>query len=461
MRTVLCLVCALSCAPAQVKLPPAETATLANGIRLIMAPRKEIPMVTLRLVVRGGGEADPVDQAGLSDITAELLQRGAGRLDAAAFAERLDSLGAALDIGTSAQATTIRLEFLAKDAAPALDLVAGAVAHPAFAEAEVKKSLAESIDAVKSSKDEPGEAIRSYSAALLFGPRHPYGRVVDERSLARITRAGILAHHQRYYVGRNIIAVVAGDFDPAAMRKLVEAAFGGMPAGEAFAWLESVAPPRHDKPRLLLVDKPDSTQTYFTIALPGIRRGHPDRTGLWLVNTLFGERFTSMLNEALRVNSGLSYGARCGIQLDRLTGAITISSFTKNETTVQAIDLALATLGRLRDKGIDAAMLASAKKYVKGNFPIQALETDGQVATILGDLELFGMNRGEIDDLFPRIDSVTLEKANALARTYFTGANPQFCLVGKAAEIEKSVAKYAPAMKVIPIGDPGFAVPEF
>ena len=200
---------------------------------------------------------------------------------------------------------------------------------------------------------------------------------------------------------------------------------------------------------------------YFTIALPGIRRGHPDRVGLWLVNTLFGERFTSMLNEALRVNSGLSYGARCGIQLDRLTGAITISSFTKNETTVQAIDLALTTLARLRDKGLDAAMLASAKKHVKGNFPIQALETDGQVAAILGDLELFGMNRGEIDDLFSRIDSVTLEKANALARTYFTGANPQFCLVGKAAEIEKSVAKYAPAMKVIPIGDPGFAVPEF
>jgi predicted Zn-dependent peptidase len=455
------LCAAVPSAFAQVKLPPTEPATLPNGIRVILAPRKEIPMVTARLLVRGGAESDPKDKAGLSDLTGELLQRGAGKLDAAGFAQRLDSLGAALDISTSPQATAVRLDFLAKDTAPALALLADALARPTFAEAEVKKALAESIDAVKSSKDEPREAIRSYSAALLFGPTHPYGRVVDERSLGRITRADILAFHKRYYVGRNIIAVLAGDFEPAALRKQLEAALGGLPAGEPYAWLEPVPPPHPDKARLLLVDKPDSTQTYFTIAMPGIRRGDPDRAGLWLINTLFGERFTSMLNEALRVNSGLSYGAGSRIQLNRLPGAITISSFTKNETTVQALDLALDVLHKLRERGIDAAMLTSARKYIKGTFPIDNLETDAQIAAVLGDLELFGLNRGEIDDLFARLDAVTPEKANALIQTYYTDKNLQFCLIGKAEEIQKGVAKYAPAMKVISIADAGFAVPAF
>jgi len=461
MRTMLAFACLVSCGFGQVKLPPTESATLSNGIRLILAPRKEIPMVTVRLLVRGGAEADPADKAGLGDLAGELLQRGAGQMDATAFAQRLDSLGAALAIGTDAQATAIRLEFLAKDVVPSLALLADAVARPALAESEVKKALAESIDAVKSSKDDPGDAIRSYSMAMMFGPKHPYGRMVDEVSLGRIARADILAYHKRYYVGRNTIAVVAGDFEPAAMRKQIENAFGALPAGEPYPWVTSLPAPRHDKARLLLVDKPDATQTYFAIMMPGLQRGNPDRAGLWLVNTLFGERFTSMLNDALRVNSGLTYGASSRIQLNRLPGAITISSFTKNETTVQAIDMALDVLRRLREKGLDAAMLTSAKKYIKGTFPIQNLETDGQVAAILGDLESFGLNRGEIDDLFSRLDAVTLEQANALAKTYYVDTNLQFCLVGKASEIRGAVAKYAPAMKVISISGEGYSVPEF
>ncbi len=460
MRIALALSCC-AVAVAQVRLPRTESAVLPNGMQLIMAPRKEIPMVTVRLLVRGGAEADPRDRAGLGDLTGELLQRGAAGLNAAAFAEKLDSLGAALGINTNAQATTIQLDFLSKDAGPALELLAAAVGKPVFAEDEVKKALAESIDAVKSSKDEAGQAMGSYAAALMFGPQHPYGRVVDERSLGRITGADIAAFHRRHYVGRNMIAVVAGDFEPAAMRSRVEAMLGALPEGEAYQWMPVLPPPKHEKARLLLVDKPDATQTYFSIMMPGVERGNPDRAGLWLVNTLFGGRFTSLLNDALRVNSGLTYGANSSIQWNRMPGTIRIGSYTKTETTVQAIDMALQVLRRLREKGIDATILASAKSYVKGTFPTGNLETDSQLAAVLGDLRLFQLGNGEIDDLFSRFDAVTPERATALARRYFVDSNLQFCLVGKAAEIRAAVAKYAPDIKVVSISDPGFAVPDF
>ena len=461
MKAAIALLWLGSTLAAQVKLPRADTVTLPNGLRLILLPRQEVPLVTVRLLARGGAEADPPDQAGLGDMVGELLQRGTAGLDAAAFAAKLDALGAALQIATDAQATAIQLEFLAKDAGPAMDLLHDAVAHPAFAEGEVKKALAEAAGAVKSGKDDAGEAIRSYAAAMMFGEGHPYGRAVDERSLGRVTREGIAAYHRRYYVGRNMIAVIAGSFDAAAMRSRVESTLGTLPAGEAHTWLASAAPPAHAKARLLLVDKPDATQTYFSIMMPGIERGNPARAGLWLVNTLFGDRFTSMLNDALRVSSGLTYGASSRMQLNRMPGSIAISSYTKNETTAQAIDLALTVLRRLREKGIDAARLASARSYLKGTFPAQALETDAQLAAVFGDLELFGLNRGEIDDLYARLDAVTPERATALARQYFTEANLQFCLVGKAEEIRGAVAKYAQAMKVISISEPGYAVPAF
>lgn len=448
-------------ASAQVRLPPAETVTLSNGLRLIMSPRKEIPMVTVRLLLRGGAEADPADKAGLGDLTGELLQRGTASMDAVAFAERLDSLGAQLNIDTTAQATTVAMEFLAKDAQAALGLLAEAVGRPAFSEAEVKKALAESIDAVKAGKDDPAAAMRSYAAAMMFGPSHPYGRVVDELSLARIGRDDIVKHHRRAFGGRNMIAVVVGDFAPAAMRALVEKSLGALAPGEAHSWLPAVPAPAHAQSRLLLVDKPDATQTYFTIMMPGIQRGHPDRAGLWLVNTLFGERFTSMLNDELRVNSGLTYGASSRLQLNRLPGAITMASFTKNETTAEAIDLALVVLRRLREKGIDAAQLASSKAYIKGIFPTDNLETNGQLATVMGELELFGLNRGEVDDLFSRLDAVTPAAATALARRYFVETNLQFCLVGKATEIKSKIAKYSTALRVVSISEAGFQVPVF
>jgi predicted Zn-dependent peptidase len=127
-------------------------------------------------------------------------------------------------------------------------------------------------------------------------------------------------------------------------------------------------------PRVLLIDKP-GTQTYFVIAQPGVRRATPDRVPLILVNTLFGGRFTSMINDALRVNSGLTYGASSTVQMGRLDGAITINSYTKTDTTEKTIDMALDVLKSLGDKGLTADQLASVKAYVKGEYPTRTVQT--------------------------------------------------------------------------------------
>jgi predicted Zn-dependent peptidase len=128
---------------------------------------------------------------------------------------------------------------------------------------------------------------------------------------------------------------------------------------------------------------------------------------------------------------------------------------------VPAIDLALDVLKRLREKGITAEQLASAKAYLKGNFPRDRLETAEQLAGVLSEIELHELNRGEIDDLFSRIDAVTVENANEVARRWWSADNLQFCVLGNAARIREGLAKYAPVRKEIAITDPGFAAPAF
>ncbi|MEZ5400335.1 MAG: pitrilysin family protein [Bryobacteraceae bacterium] len=459
----LALVCASM--TAQVRLPAHTKKVLPNGLTVTLAPRRELPMLTLRAVVRGGVEADPAGMAGLNHMTAELLRRGTtgeGAMGATEFAEALDFLGAEFKVKVDAQSTQVVLDFLAKDSGRAISLLAAALARPAFDEAEVKKALTQQIGLAQAAKDDPRQLLRLYARPFYFGAAHPYGRpeMGDETSLKALTREAIVGLHKRLYVGRNIHLVAAGDFEPAALLKQIESTFGGLPSGERFTG-SARRVVNHGEARLLLVDKPDATQTYFTIEFPGIDRTDPDRTVLSLLNTLFGGRFTSMLNDELRVNSGLTYGANSRVQMDRLPGAIVISTFTKTETTAAAVDLAVDVMRRFFERGIDAEQLRSAKAYVKGTFPPAALETTEQVSNLIGELELFGLGRGEVDDLFSRIDAVTLERANAAIKKYFRPERLQFCLVGKAAEIEKDVAKYAAKRRTVAASAEGVAVPAF
>jgi len=445
----------------EVRLPATTKQALPNGGVMVLSPNSDVPVTTVRILFRGGGEADPQDKTGLSSVVAEMLRRGTATRSAEQIAEQLDFLGANFSGGADNQATTFTLDFMSKDAEAALAILKDVLTQPAFPEAELKKVLAQRIDSVKSIKDNPGAAVNVYFRPFFFPPGHPYARTTDERSLANITRDDVVNFYRQNFVGRNLIAAAAGAFDGVKFGAQLSAALAPLPAGTQFVWPAAPALRKFDSARLLLVDKPDATQTYFLIAQPGIERTSPDRIPLRLVNTLFGGRFTSMLNDALRVNSGLTYGANSQVQEDRLTGSLFISTYTRTDTTEKAIDMALDILRQLNQNGINAEQLASAKAYTKGLYPTRQLETGPQVADILSELELYGLNKGEVDDLFPRIDAVTLERANAVAKKYYRLDNLQLCLVGNAAKIQEAVKKYAPKMRVITMKEPGFVVPEF
>ena len=152
------------------------------------------------------------------------------------------------------------------------------------------------------------------------------------------------------------------------MQKQLETAFGTWRRAGTSPPVVAAAP-RVTGRRVLLVDKPDATQTYFWFGNVGASRIDPARTAQSVVNTVFGGRYTSMLNVELRANSGLTYGANSGFDRATQPGAFSVMSYTETEKTVDAVDLALATLDRLHRDGLDAQTLASAHSYLLGQFP--------------------------------------------------------------------------------------------
>jgi zinc protease len=437
------------------KLPPHGKVTLKNGMTVLLMEKRGVPMVSFAAIVKSGSTADPEGQEGLASVTAGLLRKGTAQRSAQKFAEDLDFIGASFGADADADFTSISAECLTKDLDKGLDLLSDAMLHPAFPQPEVDKLLSQSVDGIKAAKDDAQSVVLSYYYGYLFG-KHPYARPEggDDLSLTRIKRETVVKFYQVNYAPTNTILAVAGEFNAAQLKAKLEEVFGVWTAKGAAPAALPAAQPAKGK-RLLLIDKPDSTQTFFAIGNVGTSATEPDRVAIRVVNTVFGGRFTSQLNEALRVESGLTYGAQSFFDSRKQPGAFAIFSYTKNDSTVQAIDLALKVLDKLHKDGVTADELASAKAYIKGQFPPN-IETSAQLARRIASYEFYGLNEDEINQLEARIDAVTLPAARQVIERHFPADSLVFLLIGKASEIRPALAKYATQQDMRKISEPGF-----
>jgi zinc protease len=437
------------------KLPPFRKTKLPNGLTVLLMEKHNVPLVSFQIIVKTGSTADPIGAEGTASVTAALLRRGTQSRSGEQYAADLDFIGGSFSAFASADYTAISAEFAKKDIAKGLGLLSDPVLHPTFPAAEVTKLIAQRKSGILSAKDQAQGVLGTYFNAYLFDG-NPYARPTggDEQSLTHISRDTVATFYQTYYKPGNAVLVVVGDFDTNEMEKMLAAQFGGWSSGSAPTVRVNDPTPVTGK-RLLLVDKPDSTQTYFRIGNDGISRTNPDRVYVNVVDTLFGGRFTSMLNSALRIQSGLTYGAFSSFDQRKATGPFYISTYTKNPTTEQAMDMALDVLKQLHEKGITAEQLASAKNYLKGQYPTR-LETSDQLASQLAELEFYGLDARDVDDFYPKLDAMTLADAQRIIKTYYPLDNLVFVVIGKAREIGPVVKKYAPKMDTRSISDPGF-----
>lgn len=439
-----------------VKTPDFEKVKLDNGTTLLLMERHDVPLIAFNAVIRGGALSDPQERLGTASLLAGLLEKGAGARDANAFAEIVASVGGSIETGASTESISISGSFLARDQKLMVELLADVLQRPRLEESQFEALRSRYIEFIRAAKDSNRSSLTSiYGTASLFGA-HPYGRPVggSEKSLSAIKHSDVQRYYQEHVGADRVIIAVAGDFKTAQLKSLLSRAFS--------KWRKAGQPlPVVPKPegitqrRVLLVDAPDAVQSYFWAGDVSVARQDPRRAPLDIVNTLFGGRFTSMLNTELRVRSGLSYGARS--RFDRMAngGSWELGSFTRTEKTIEAIDLAFATLDKLHDGALDDAQLESAKSYVLGQYPL-TLETASQWAYQLAMLELYGLDRSYIDDYGRALSAVTLEDAkSAIAQVIPPSQRMMLVVIGKADVIRDELRKYGPLTEM-KLSDPRF-----
>jgi zinc protease len=349
----------------------------------------------------------------------------------------------------SKEAASLSAEFASKDKDLVLSIIYELLTAPTFDTAEFSKEKRRVLVRLNRAKESPSTVIGSYFDKFLFGS-HVYGNIVSGTpgSVAGLTAVDVRKFYQGNYVPNGSAIAVAGDFNAKEMKETITKLFSGWKRGTpASSSPASQATPTPTGNRVLLVNKDDAKETTFYIGAPGISRNNPDFVAINVVNTLFGGRFTSMLNDELRVNTGLTYGARSTFSPLKNAGSFYISTFTATTTTEAAIDTALSVLKRLHTKGVDENTLTSARNYVKGQFPPR-YETSGQLAGLLTQMFWYKFDESFINNFQKNVDGLTVEKANEIIRKYFPADKLQFVMVLKSTDIKKIIEKYGPITEV-------------
>ncbi|HEU4582666.1 MAG TPA: pitrilysin family protein [Polyangiaceae bacterium] len=415
--------------------PPAPTSwKLGPSSRVLYRKYGQVPLVSLNLVLPRGSETDPVGKDGLTSMMADLLDEGAGKLDALALSERLQALATDLRIVASTDAIQITMQMIAENFAPSIDILADVVRRPRLEEKEFQRRKSQLIAQAIASEADPHFGRRTAMARALFGKGYGGALPTGTRdTLEAISYADVKAHYKRLVVGDNATFVVVGGIEQDAVADQLKRAFGDW-AGQATGEARAVAP-APGVGKLFFVNYGGAAQSVIGVMRRAPGADAEDLFPSTIFNRSFGEAFTSRVNLNLREDKGYTYGAVSLFQRYRQAGFFGVFSDVRSDVTRQSLDEVLRELSD-----------------ICGPRPLAAQERDDSVGGLLlgypatfESIELLGARFSQIPiynrplDWFERwpsrIAAVTLEQANQAAHSYCQKSDFSIVVAGDAAKV--------------------------
>ncbi|HPG41196.1 MAG TPA: pitrilysin family protein [bacterium] len=423
------------------KLPEYTKFVMKNGLTVYLMEQHEVPLIYATCVFPAGAVKDG-NRYGLASLTADGLLFGTKNYSKKQIEETLDYIGASFSTFAAKEYSQLDLSFVAKDQDTVFPIMQEIITAPVFDRDEFDKRKTRMLMELQQAKERPQSVIRSYFDKFIYAD-NAYGNPAEgtNSSVTAIQVQDLQNFYNQHYTPAGSALVLVGDLDSKAMKEKIEKMFHNWTAKSQPIPAQQVRMPVLTRSRVLLVNKDDATETRFLIGGYGIKRSNPDYVAIQVINTILGDRFTSWLNDELRVKRGLTYGARSFFRPYKTTGLFAISSYTGNETTFEALDVALEVLNRLHTQGVDEATLSSARNYIKGQFPPQ-YETSGSLAELLASMFIYDFDEAFINDFQANVDKLTVEKSQEIITKYFPKENLQFVLIGKASELRDKVSKY-------------------
>jgi predicted Zn-dependent peptidase len=435
----------------EVTFPAVQQRTLSNGLRVYVVERRNVPLVSMRLLVDAGSAADPAGRGGTASLAAEMLDEGTATRTAPQIADELESLGADLNTDADFDVARVTMTALSRNVRQALPIMAEVVTRPAFADDQLARVRASRLAALQQQEDQPVAIANRAFAARLFGEAHPYGRPVTgvPATVRQLTADELRAFHAAHYRPGNAHLIVVGDVRSAELMPQLEAAFGGWRGGAAQAVRRPAAPGAQPATRVYLIDKPGAAQSEVRIGHVGVARNHPDHFPLMVLNAILGGQFTSRINLNLRENKGYTYGARSGWSQRREAGPFTAQAGVQTPVTKESLVEFMRELNDIRGaRPATPQELEFAKVSLIRSEPLRS-ETNAQVAARLEELVLYGLPMNYYSTYNQRIQAVTQADVQRVAQRYLTPDRFAVVIVGDRSKVEAGLRELPYPVEVV------------
>ena len=435
--------------------PEIERTTLSNGIEIVFAKRTTVPTVRVSVAFDAGNAADPKAKLGTQGLMLSLLDEGAGKLDSIGIAEAQERLGAQIASSATMDRTSVAMFALKANLAPSLDLLADIIQRPTFAPAEIERLRAQILAGIAAENAQPRGIARRTLPPLLFGASHPYGVPLSgsgtEEGVKAVTRADLLAFHGAWLRPDNARIFVTGDTSLAELKPLLEARFG--------TWTKPTTPKgtklfRMDKmartARIVLIDRPQSPQSYIMAGQLLPTRGTDDPLALVAGNEVMGGGFLSRLNMDLRETKGWAYGAFSQIAMLRETMPFYFVAPVQTDKTGDSIATAIADMKAFLSK--DGVTAEERERTINGQ--IRSLPGSFETSSdLLGALVTMDTLRRP-DDYYTKLPgryrAMTAPQMDEAARAAFRPDEMVWVVVGDAAKVEPQLKTLGlPVEKVV------------
>jgi len=436
-------------APVSARIPEASQRTLDNGLRVIVASNRSLPLIAADLRVASGSSADAAGRAGVAGLTADLLPRGTQTRSATEIARQIESLGAGIGAGAGVDSSSVSINTRTDRAEEAFAVFADVVRNPAFAQEELDRARQQSLDGLMVALSEPGSIAGMAMTRALYGEA-PYGAVVSATSLQAITAADARTFHATYWRPDNAVLVITGDVTAEEGFALAERHFGSWARPASPRPANPDASAHAAAPRTVVVDLPDTGQAAVAMGMRGVARNDADYFPLLVANNVLGGGYSARLNAEIRIRRGLSYGAGSSLSARLAPGAVIASAQTRNDAAVQVYELMRAEIVRMGAELAPAAELNARKAVLIGSFG-RSVETTAGLAGQISTLALFGLPPERLNTYVADISAVTPEQARAAAQRYLQADQADLVVVGDAQHFYDGIRRLRRNAERIPV----------
>jgi len=394
-------------------LPVINEFATENGLKILFVEKNKLPLVQFLLLTNAGSTFDPAEKTGLANLTAMMLDEGAGEYDALQLSDEIDMLGSHLSIRIDEDNIFASLQTLKENLERSFELFSKIIIQPHLNEKDFQREQRKALTRIIQRKDNPDDVADTIFEYNLYGKDNPYAYLYlgNENSVNSISVEDVKNFYETFFIPDNSVLIAVGDTSQDELKKLLNKYLISWKSSELKT--SSIPEPKRRGSRILFCHKENAMQSEIRVGHFSSKRNEGNYFARHLLNTILGGQFSSRINLNLREDKGYTYGAFSRFNYFKHQAHFYVSTSVSTENTGNAIKEILSELQKIRE-GVTVEELNFAKSSLLRKFPSN-FETYSQIASNLIGKAIFSLPDDYFNTYLDDIRKVSQEEINETA----------------------------------------------